>query len=238
MGRDKYGAGNGLTSWAVFASQMCIYARHLFRSCSGLDTCEGYGPTPSTPPLRLRRLQDYRALRSDAHDPAVATTVSPSDTTCVKGMHHPIGLGQGPGQGARYANGYSVSTESVGGGISGAAGDGDRLMEVNGLNAGGDGEVVSPGMLPPPGTVTLVKPRIRRQRLKVGGLCINFCYNKRCFFVNVYNSICQCTLLSTASKDSDFVKPRSVDINGWSSAGRYNNSPEPHVDLIVCMCFE
>ena len=55
--------------------------------------------------------QDARGLGSDARDPTVATTLLPfGEATFPKGVHHPPGLGQGPGQGDRLADGCALDT--------------------------------------------------------------------------------------------------------------------------------
>lgn len=128
--------------------------------------------------------QDYRALRSDINNPSIPTVVSPSDAVCVKGATHPIGLGQGPGQGPRYADGYPVSKCSLGGGGGGAndanesssseAGGREGLVGEKGVEKRVDGQGLSTGALPPPGTVTFVEPRIRRYRLKVSDVILEF----------------------------------------------------------------
>lgn len=128
----------------------------------------------------------------------------------MKGAHHPPGLGQGPGQGDRFTDGYFgsgglasnrhnltgvldsqptgrvVSSGSPGvfvgiqsegiplkGGVAKKSGGGADLV-TEGSEQGvkvhhprGEAKVVNPDVIPPPGTVTLSKPRIKRVRLKV-----------------------------------------------------------------------
>lgn len=114
---------------------------------------------PHSPDLVYCVHQDYRGLRSDALDPTVPTTVSLSDSAFAKGTHHPVGLGQGPGQGDRYADGYPFSNGHLGG------------VSMAGVRTGTGGrgpeQHSSTERSPPPGTVTLIKPRIKRYRLKV-----------------------------------------------------------------------
>lgn len=139
--------------------------------------------------------QDYRAFRQDARDSTVSTTVSPiGESTFAKGAHHPHGLGQGPGQGDHPPHGQdpvALTAASKGARTPDCATFSDNKSCVFGEDAqkygsgqsppneialpgserlhhpGGEEEGQPPGSLPPAGTVTLVKPRIKRSRLKV-----------------------------------------------------------------------
>lgn len=78
--------------------------------------CSPHSPRPYPPaphPL-TRRLQDLRGTGADARDPAVATTLLQpfGEGVCPKGAHHPPGLGQGPGQGERFASDGSYIKKS------------------------------------------------------------------------------------------------------------------------------
>ena len=82
--------------------------------------------------------QDARGFGSDALDTAVATTLLPSgscDGSFAKGVHHPPGLGQGPGQGGDRL--VSDTCTTVGGG--GFMADGHDPPPSQAVGGGGGG---------------------------------------------------------------------------------------------------
>ncbi|CAM9248340.1 unnamed protein product, partial [Scytosiphon promiscuus] len=70
----------------------------------------------------LAEIHDLRGTGVDAKDPAVSTTLLQpfgEVKVCPKGTHHPPGLGQGPGQGERFASDGSYIASGGGGGGGG-----------------------------------------------------------------------------------------------------------------------
>ena len=128
-------------------------------------------------PPRLSSLQDFRGFGHEVADPTVRTSVSPfGDAASSKGSHHLPGLGQGPGQADRYsgihlgppskANASSSSGQAAGRGSALSGGGGARVPLLGEGRKGKDPRD-GRGVMPPPGTVCLDKPRIKRIGLKV-----------------------------------------------------------------------
>lgn len=123
--------------------------------------------------------QDFRGYGYEAADPTVPTTLCIfGDAASAKGAHHPPGLGQGPGQSSRYSDGSllpkTINTASGEGAIMGAHVPPPLLGE--GISGGDPRRGDNGEVLPPPGTVNLVKPRVKRIMLKVRKyMCVCVC---------------------------------------------------------------